>query len=161
MLLSALVLGLAIPSASPGPASACGEDAPIAAIALSDSGPRAVLVAVWDDGRIIRALAEKDPGRGYAQARLSPSVMEEVRATLLRIRFWTWEAPKADPGARLQLTMACADSHRSVFEHKGVPPIRSGPGQLRDYLMRLRLPSPVRGTPPYPEEWLPWFDKAP
>lgn len=157
MILSAVVLALTLQAASHTPAPVCSEDKPIAAIAVSDGGPRTVLVAVWDDGRIIRALSEKDPGLGYAQAQLSPSVMEEVRATLLRMRYWKWSPSNSGGDAKLQMTMACVESHPASFEHKGKPSVTTGAGQLRDYLMRLRLPSPIRADAPLPDVWLPWF----
>ena len=140
-------------------ASGCAADEPIVAIAYSEGpmGPRDLLVAVWNDGRILRSLDEKSAVRGYASARLSSFVMDEVRATLLRMRFWNWERPKVDLDHRIQQTLACADGRRGVFVHKGIPSTVSGPGQLRSYLFGIRLPSPVRAAPPIPDEWTAWF----
>ncbi len=158
MLLVSVVAALALLPGAAEPGPVCAEDEPIAAIALS-GGFRAsggVLVAVWDNGRMLRALDPKHPDRGYATGVLSPAVMREVRATLLRMRYWTWTQPRVGTDLKGQWTMACVEGRRASFRHSGTPSRVTGPGQLRGYLLGVRLPSPVRADGP-PEVWPRWF----
>lgn len=158
MLLAGVLAALTLLPGGSEPGLGCAEDEPMAAIAVSTGadGPGGVLVAVWESGRTLRALDPKHPGRGYATAVLSAAVMSEVSATLLRMRYWTWSQPVVGGDFKGQWTMACVEGRRAAFRHSGTPSRVTGPGQLREYLLAVRLPSPVRANGP-PDDWMRWF----
>ena len=137
---------------------ACRVGDPLVAIAMMPgltNTPLGVVVAVWPDGRILRARVATDPERGHVVGKLSEAEM----ATLLRVvsesGIWKSTQPSMPFDVREDLIAVCKGARRrSLTDMTGSHP-RSAQRRLERFLRNLRVVEPAATQ--VPEDWINWF----
>jgi len=92
----------------------CARGGPLVAVASMPGlgpGPLGVIVAVWANGRILRARDPMDPARGYVEDRLTPTGLEQVLA-VEQSGYWKWKQPDLALDLPEQLTVVCVGTQR-------------------------------------------------
>lgn len=145
--------------------SACKDGGPLIALLVSPAlgpGPQrmGVLVAIWSDGRIVRARDGVNPENGRVEGRLDAATTAAVYRSLKQRGIWQWKSPPLVFDVQELRTSVCAGSTRLRFSHQP-PDAASKPStDLAAYLLSLEVldakPTDALGLSSI-ESWMPWF----
>ena len=143
--------------------SACGDGGPLIAMLVSpglDPRPMGVLVAIWSDGRIVKAKDGLNPENGRVEGRLDAATTAAVYRSLKQRGTWQWKSPPLVFDARELRTSVCSEGARLKFSHQP-PDAASKPAtDLAAYLLSLEVldakPTDALGLSSI-ESWMPWF----
>ena len=153
-----LLLVAAIAGSPTSTADACRADEPFVATAMMagmTNSPSGVVVAVWPDGRILRAKLASNPRKGHVAGRLTDAQMAQLTKVVSQSTIWKWEQPSMPFDVREDLIMVCSgNSRRSLTDMSGAHP-QSPQRRLERYLRNIKVPEPQAAT--VPEEWIDWF----
>src|SRR5262245_46189301 len=92
-------------------ADVCASEPMFASARLAglSTGPSGVLVAIWPDGRIIKAV---ELGRTFVQGKLSEADLLRVRDAIEESGYWGWAQPDLALDLPEHLYVACLGSRR-------------------------------------------------
>ena len=130
----------------------------LASLAGLGPGPSGLMVAVWPDGRVLRADASAELGREYLLDRLTTSQMDALARFIAASGLSGWKEPGVPidfPELRVAL---CQDGRRVMWSDVPGAHPESPLEQVARYLTALELPRPMPGRAP--GLWIRWFSRA-
>jgi len=143
----------------------CKDGGPLIAILVSPAlGPSpqrmGVLVAIWSDGRIVKARDDVNPENGRVEGRLDAATAEAVYRSLKQRGMWQWKSPPLVFDAQELRTSVCSGRTRLRFSHQPPDAASKPASDLAAYLLSLEVldakPTDALGLSSI-ESWMPWF----
>jgi hypothetical protein len=152
------LLALAILAASPAIAG-CSGDMPYLAAASSPGlgfGFHGIVIAVWPDGRLLRASDLSDARQGYIQGHVSEDDMMALRTFIADSGVFEWLAVSHIDMADARL-MLCSAQGRRVWREDANSPEASPLASIRNHLLALPYSDPRHVEPVPISQWTRWF----
>ena len=119
--------------------------------------PIGVVVAVWPDGRILRAKVASDPGKGHVSGRLSEAQLARLNRVVSESGIWESKQPNMVSDSQEDLIAVCkGDRRRLLRDESGSRHPQSAQRRLERYLRNIRVPVETR-APDVSDEWIAWF----
>jgi hypothetical protein len=158
----AWILGITLLAGSEDPpvVAPCEGGSPVAAAMLSSgfgSGSRGLLIAVWNDGRVLRARDKGDRESGYVETRIAPRDVAALLSKIEATGYWNWKQPLVGLDLANQQTVLCSGKRRLVLTHSVGGEGAEGATRVKNLLLAIESKFWIDAKEPWVGDYVKWF----